>query len=119
VGDQTQIATGGSVIGLHTLLDQGTQKFATVRNVINPSALKNGRASKIATMRGENGFTSGAVIESTGYVELLYGDINKDGVINSADLGTLLGQYGLPGIADLNSDGTTDSSDLGILLGLL
>ena len=119
VGDQTQISTGGSVIGLHTLLDQGTQKFATVRNVNNPSALKNGRASKIATMRGENGFASGAVIESTGYVELLYGDINKDGVINSADLGTLLGQYGLPGIADLNSDGTTDSSDLGILLGLL
>ena len=119
VGAQTQISTGGSVIGLHTLLDQGTQKFATVRNVNNPSALKNGRASKIATMRGENGFASGAVIESTGYVELLYGDINKDGVINSADLGTLLGQYGLPGIADLNSDGTTDSSDLGILLGLL
>lgn len=119
VGDQTQISTGGSVIGLHTLLDQGTQKFATVRNVNNQSALKNGRASKIATMRGENGFTSGAVIESTGYVELLYGDINKDGGIDSADLGTLLGQYGLPGIADLNSDGTTDSSDLGILLGLL
>jgi len=119
VGDQTQISTGGSVIGLHTLLDQGTQKFATVRNVNNPSALKNARASKIATMRGENGFTSGAVIESTGYVELLYGDINKDGVINSADLGTLLSQYGLPGIADLNSDGTTNSADLGILLGLL
>ena len=119
VGAQTQISTGGSVIGLHTLLDQGTQKFATVRNVNSPSALKNGRASKIATMRGENEFTSGAVIESTGYVELLYGDINKDGVINSADLGTLLSQYGLPGIADLNSDGTTNSADLGILLGLL
>jgi len=119
VGAQTQISTGGSVIGLHTLLDQGTQKFATVRNVNSPSALKNARASKIATMRGENEFTSGAVIESTGYVELLYGDINKDGMINSADLGTLLGQYGLPGIADLNSDGTTNSADLGILLGLL
>ncbi len=119
VGTQTQIASGGSVIGLHTLLDQGTQKFATVRTSSSLSSLKNAPSSKIANMRGENGFAPAAVIESTKYVELLYGDFNKDGVVNSADLGTLLGQYGLPGIADLNSDGTTDSSDLGILLGLL
>ena len=70
-------------------------------------------------MRGENGFTTNAVIESTGYLEFAYGDINHDGQIDSADLGDMLGQFGMPGNSDLNGDGNTDSADLGVWLGLL
>ena len=95
VGNQTQIASGGNVIGLHTLLDQGTQKFAAIRNV--------------------TGFTSSAVIESTGYVELIYGDFDGSGIVDSGDVGYMLLSYGEAGITDLDGSGTTDSGDVGLL----
>lgn len=44
------------------------------------------------------------------------GDLNNDGFVDGADLGTLLGAWGTPA-ADLNGDGTTDGADLGTLLG--
>ena len=95
IGNQTQISTGGNVIGLHTLLDQGTQKFAAIRNV--------------------TGFTSSAVIESTGYVELIYGDFDGSGIVDSGDVGYMLLSYGEAGITDLDGSGTTDSGDVGLL----
>lgn len=45
------------------------------------------------------------------------GDFNGDGIVDGADLGTLLGGWGNSGETDLNGDGTTDGGDLGILLG--
>lgn len=44
-------------------------------------------------------------------------DLNGDGLVNGADIGILLGQWGGPGSADLNRDGTVNGSDLGMLLG--
>ncbi len=48
------------------------------------------------------------------------GDLNDDGLINSADLGLLLGSWGNAGdpAADLNDDAVVDSADLGLMLGL-
>jgi len=43
-------------------------------------------------------------------------DLTGDGVINGADLGVLLQQWGGAGTADLNGDGVVDGADLGILL---
>ena len=51
------------------------------------------------------------------------GDLNLDGVVNGADLGLLLGAWGVcPGgttgcIGDLNNDGVVSGADLGLLLG--
>ncbi|MCB9848918.1 MAG: multicopper oxidase domain-containing protein [Phycisphaeraceae bacterium] len=46
-------------------------------------------------------------------------DLNDDGVIDTADLGILLGQFGTPGPeSDLNGDMIVDTADLGILLGV-
>ena len=42
-------------------------------------------------------------------------DFNNDGVVDSADLGSLLAAWGTAG-GDTNGDGTTDSADLGDLL---
>lgn len=42
-------------------------------------------------------------------------DFDGSGVVDGADLGTLLGSWGEPG-ADLNGDETTNGADLGILL---
>ena len=46
------------------------------------------------------------------------GDINGDGVIDTADLGLLIGGFGTGDVAaDINSDGIVDTADLGILIG--
>jgi len=45
------------------------------------------------------------------------GDLNGDGVVDGADLGSLLGGWGQDGAGDLNGDGVIDGADLGILLG--
>ena len=47
------------------------------------------------------------------------GDLNGDGVIDTADLGILLSLFGTNNaIGDLNDDGGVDTADLGILLSL-
>jgi endonuclease/exonuclease/phosphatase family metal-dependent hydrolase len=45
-------------------------------------------------------------------------DLNGDMVIDTADLGILIGQFGGMGSADINGDGTVDTADLGILIGV-
>ncbi|MBC04045.1 MAG: hypothetical protein CMJ34_12210 [Phycisphaerae bacterium] len=46
------------------------------------------------------------------------GDLNFDRVVDSADIGLMLGEWGAPrSIADLDRNGTVDSADLGLLLG--
>ncbi len=46
-------------------------------------------------------------------------DLNLDGVVDGADLGILLGNWGSCGgcVADINGDGIVDGADLGALLG--
>ena len=47
----------------------------------------------------------------------VFGDINGDGVIDTADLGILIALFGRDDeIADLNNDGVIDTADLGILI---
>jgi hypothetical protein len=44
------------------------------------------------------------------------GDFDGNDVVNGADLGVLLAQWGSTGSADLNGDGTVNGADLGTLL---
>lgn len=44
------------------------------------------------------------------------GDLNGDGIVNGADLGLLLAQWGSTGTADLNGDGVVNGADLGLML---
>jgi len=45
-------------------------------------------------------------------------DLNADNIIDTADLGLLIGQFGTAGPdADLNCDGVVDTADLGLLIG--
>jgi len=43
-------------------------------------------------------------------------DLNLDGVVDAADLSTLLAQWGGPGSADVSPSGVVDAADLSILL---
>lgn len=44
------------------------------------------------------------------------GDVNGDGLVDAADLGQLLSEWGTAGTADFNDDGVVDAVDLGVLL---
>lgn len=46
------------------------------------------------------------------------GDLNGDGVVDGADLGIMLGNWGSAGAGDLDGNGVVDGADLGALLGL-
>jgi hypothetical protein len=43
-------------------------------------------------------------------------DLNGDGIVNGADLGSLLSGWGQPGPSDLNGNGITEGADLGMML---
>lgn len=45
------------------------------------------------------------------------GDLSGDNVVDTTDLGILLGAFGASDVGDLNDDGITDTTDLGTLLG--
>jgi hypothetical protein len=58
----------------------------------------------------------------TGALEEIGADLNVDGVVDGADLGKLLGEWGdCDGESccetDINDDGVTDGADLGLMLG--
>jgi len=44
------------------------------------------------------------------------GDLDSNGIVDGADLGLLLGEWGFNGAGDLDGNGTIDGADLGILL---
>ena len=63
-----------------------------------------------------NGFFSGETYVIFGRTPCP-ADINDDGVVDTADLGALVAQFGTPGPgADINYDGVVDTADLGILI---
>ena len=43
-------------------------------------------------------------------------DVTNDGLVDGADLATLLSQWGTSGSADLTGDGNVDGADLAALL---
>ena len=55
-------------------------------------------------------------IQVTVPANVIAGDLDGNGRVDAADLGLLLGAWGLPGNTDLNVDGTTGGADLTILL---
>lgn len=67
-----------------------------------------------ATLAGNSRSASPfARIFSTG----LPADLNADGLVDTADLGGLIGAFGgISAFADINGDGVTDTADLGILI---
>ena len=52
-------------------------------------------------------------------VELCVGDINEDGKVDGADLGVLIGSWGVCAgcPADFNGDNTVNGADLGVMIG--
>jgi hypothetical protein len=66
-----------------------------------------------------SGIPAFAIVEETPiFVKLVQcpADLDGSGVVDGADLGLQLANWGAPGDGDLDQDGTTDGADLGLLL---
>jgi hypothetical protein len=57
------------------------------------------------------------VLDLHGSANTCPADLNGDRIVDGADLGLLLGNWGGSGIGDINQDGTVNGADLGLLLG--
>ncbi len=62
------------------------------------------------------GFASIAALAWIVDVTAVPGDLNGDGIIDGADLGMLLSNWGGTGMGDVDGSGTVDGADLGVLL---
>ena len=59
-----------------------------------------------------------ATVDPCPFTMTLSADLNDDGVVDTADLGGLVGSFGSSGsFGDINGDGVVDTADLGLLLG--
>jgi len=107
--------------GLHGMVDRsGTIALAPGKHAIRIEFFEaGGGAGCIARLEGPG--IPRAPIEAgrltRGGVVNRY-DLDRDGAVNGADLGLLLGAWGLGGVpADFNDDGTVNGADLGLLIG--
>ncbi len=73
---------------------------------------------RVASLTGQTGFATVNVTLISSAQSCCVEDLNQTGIVDAADLGTLLGQFGVcPNCsADFNASGFVDSSDLGQML---
>jgi hypothetical protein len=76
----------------------------------------NGNADSCDLVAGAEDVNTNGRLDSC---EFAYGDLNLDGHVDGADLGALLGIWGLmnPPYGDLDGNGAVNGGDLGLLLG--
>lgn len=70
----------------------------------------------ITTIFSSNGAPGAVYAIQLGDGASVPGDLNGDGVVDGADLASLLSQWGSSGDADLNGDGVVNGADLAMLL---
>jgi hypothetical protein len=71
----------------------------------------------IGSYSDTSGAVSGTLVIDGPPPPACLGDLNNDRVVNGADLGQLLDNWGAPGLGDLNNDGIVNGADLGLQLG--
>lgn len=64
---------------------------------------------------GNVGLSAEFTFETTGTCGSI-ADLNGDGLVNGADLGLLIAQWGGSGTADFNGDGIVNGADLGVMI---
>ena len=119
--DAVQIPSGPFSLVSGTAAGIGATPGA-VRVKFNPAGLAAGTYTATATVQTSDENVPGATtaqVVATLSATIGGGnpaDLNGDGVVNGADLGSLLSQWGQPGTGDLNGDGIVGGADIGIML---
>lgn len=85
-----------------------------------PTVLPAGQVARLLIngtfSNGTSTTTGSSALQVSGARVIRPGDLNGDGIVNGADLASLLTGWGQPGPTDLNASGNTDGADLVILL---
>ena len=106
--------------GLHGMtLRSGTRALAAGRHAIRVEFFEAGGGAGLIVSWSGPGQGTAAIpasrFSSGGFAEPA--DLTGDGLVDSADVGVLLAQWGTASTqADINNDGAVDSGDLGVLL---
>jgi hypothetical protein len=113
-----QLGSGGLTV---ELINSYTPQAGDVFDVLDFGALAGSfSAITLPTLSGSLEFDTSDLL-TDGVLRVVSNcpaDINGDGVIDTADLGILIGQFGTTGPgADINGDGVVDTADLGVLIG--
>lgn len=87
-----------------------------VTALISLDCNNNGTPDSTEIANGAADWDNDGVLDSCEYA---IGDLNLNGVIDSQDVSSLMGWWGIPNplYGDLNADGIVDARDLGMLLG--
>jgi len=119
------VSFGEDAYGELYIVDHGGattgQIFKIIRDPSNPltdfeDCNENGIPDACEILGGVVEDSNGNGIPDECEVEACVGDLNGDAVVDGADLGILLENWGGRGVGDLNGDGVVDGADLGILL---
>ncbi len=86
--------------------------LAPIVNVVDPASLPAGVTALTITLASN---LTNTTLSGT-YIPMNPSDLNGDGVVDAADLSTLLAQWGADGVGDLNGDGVVGAADLAMLL---
>ncbi len=104
--------SGWTASGLTAIDALGTQAEVTLQ--IDPNAAPGFRDVRVTNAEGAPTLAQGFEIL------LCTGDVNGDGVVDTADLGALIASFGASVIpwsaGDFNGDGLVDTADLGLLI---
>jgi hypothetical protein len=123
VDSASVVAAGFSVVGVSGTSVGSGSGSVTVR--FNPAGFGAGTYEAPVSIftsdenvPGQSSASVTATVRMTVGTTCVAADFNCDGLVDGADLGQLLAQWGQPGVTDLNGDGITDGADLGMLLSL-
>jgi len=118
--DYNGLSASGDYTFWHTEIyyfDTETQTFTQLTNV--PGVTPAGGSLSSINNNGVAAFTAGFFGAEDIFLAIppCPADINSDGVVNTADLGALIGAFGTTSsAADINGDGIVDTADLGLLI---
>jgi hypothetical protein len=87
--------------------------------VLDTGELDPGEAAALGVLQIDSLIATDHLMLVADFGSGLAGDINGDCVVDTADLGIVIGEFLTPGAggADLNADGIVDTADLGLLIG--
>jgi len=100
-------------------LEIGDKGIATSAGGLPGPSVSLGYGDEADGLNGASFGTPSSLADAT-LTLLCVGDLNGDGVVDTADLGLLIGNFGMSGmgiVGDINGDGTVDTADLGLLVG--
>ena len=115
----TTVTVGAACIFTEDQVEPGYHHLINVEFTVPEDATPGSFIPMVATdmMFRNYDFDLGTVsVENGGINVKLSADLNSDGVVNAADIGMLLSQWGTDGTGDLDDSGIVNGADLGRLL---